>query len=278
MVMNILELLKIAAISVVEGITEWLPVSSTGHMIIFDEIIKLRFNADFRSLFLVVIQLGAILAVVYLYFEKLNPFSSKKTRYEKSSTWSLWQKVLVACVPAGIAGVLFGDAIDEMLENPFVVAMALIVYGVIFIVIERKNRIKQTVPRVNSLTELSYVDAVKIGAVQMLALVPGTSRSGSTILGSLLMGISRPVAAEFSFFLGIPVMFGASLLKIAKYGFNFTIMEVAYLIFATTLTFWVSLFVIKFLMKYIKKNDFEVFGWYRIFLGVAVILFFAMKK
>ncbi|MDO4902243.1 MAG: undecaprenyl-diphosphate phosphatase [bacterium] len=275
--MDIFELLKIVTVSVIEGVTEWLPVSSTGHMILFDELVKFRFTDDFKSLFLVVIQLGAILAVVYLYFEKLNPFSSLKTRYEKHKTWTLWQKVLVASIPAAILGFLLDDFIDAKLMNAWVVAGALIVYGVLFIVIERIYKVKKIQPKTKDLGEISYLDALKVGGFQLLALIPGTSRSGSTILGSRILGLSRETAAEFSFFMGIPVIFGASFLKIVKFGFNFTLNEISYLIFATTLTFWVSIFVIKFLMKFIKKHDFQAFGWYRIALGVIVLIFFLMK-
>lgn len=275
--MDIFELLKIVTVSVIEGVTEWLPVSSTGHMILFDELVKFRFTDDFKSLFLVVIQLGAILAVVYLYSEKLNPFSSLKTRYEKHKTWTLWQKVLVASIPAAILGFLLDDFIDVKLMNAWVVAGALIVYGVLFIVIERIYKTKKIQPKIKDLGAISYLDALKIGGFQLLALIPGTSRSGSTILGSRILGLSRETAAEFSFFMGIPVIFGASLLKIVKFGFNFTLNEISYLIFATTLTFWVSIFVIKFLMKFIKKHDFQAFGWYRIVLGVIVLIFFLTK-
>lgn len=276
--MDIFELLKIVAVSVVEGITEWLPVSSTGHIILFDELVKFRFSDDFKSLFMVVIQLGAILAVVYLYFEKLNPFSSLKTRYERHKTWALWRKVAVACIPAAVLGFLLDDFIDSKLLNAWVVAATLIVYGVVFIAIERLRRKSEKKPKIHDLVEISYFDAVKIGGFQVLSLIPGTSRSGSTIIGSLLLGVSREVAAEFSFFLGIPVIFGASLLKIIKYNLELlTLNEISYLIFATTLTFWVSIFAIKFLMKIVKKYDFEPFGWYRILLGAIVLIFFLAK-
>lgn len=275
--MDIFELLKIVVVSIIEGVTEWLPISSTGHMIIFDELVKLRFNDDFKSLFFVVIQLGAILAVVYLYFEKLNPFSAMKSRYEKEKTWEIWKKVMVASLPAAFFGFLLDDFIDSKLLNPWTVSVALILYGLAFIVIERSRRDSAIKSKINDLSEIKYSDALKIGGIQMLALIPGTSRSGSTIIGSLLLGVSRSVAAEFSFFMGIPVIFGASLLKIVKFGFNYSLNEISYLIFATTLTFWVSIFAIKFLIKFIKKHDFEAFGWYRVALGVIMLIFFLMK-
>lgn len=275
--MDIFELLKIVVVSIIEGVTEWLPISSTGHMIIFDELVKLRFNDDFKSLFFVVIQLGAILAVVYLYFEKLNPFSAMKSRYEKEKTWEIWKKVMVASLPAAFFGFLLDDFIDSKLLNPWTVSVALILYGLAFIVIERSRRDSAIKSKINDLSEIKYSDALKIGGIQMLALIPGTSRSGSTIIGSLLLGVLRSVAAEFSFFMGIPVIFGASLLKIVKFGFNYSLNEISYLIFATTLTFWVSIFAIKFLIKFIKKHDFEAFGWYRVALGVIMLIFFLMK-
>lgn len=275
--MDILEIIKIFFISLIEGITEWLPVSSTGHMIIFDEIVKLNFSEEFKSLFMVVIQLGAILAVVFLYFEKLNPFSPSKSRYEKSKTWDLWKKVIVGCLPMAILGFLLDNFIDSKLKNAWIVASMLILYGILFIVIERVKKRSSKKPKITETSNISYVDALKIGGFQILSLVPGTSRSGSTIIGGLLSGASREVAAEFSFFMGIPLMFGASFLKIVKYGFNYSTSEIFYLSLAMILTFIISIFVIKTLMEYLKKHNFEVFGWYRIALGVIVLAFFLLK-
>ena len=275
--MDFLELIKIFFISLIEGITEWLPVSSTGHMIIFDEIVKLNFSEEFKSLFMVVIQLGAILAVVFLYFEKLNPFSPSKSRYEKSKTWDLWKKVIVGCFPVAILGFLLDDFIDSKLKSAWIVASMLILYGILFIVIERAKKRNSKKPKITETSNISYVDALKIGGFQILSLVPGTSRSGSTIIGGLLSGASREVAAEFSFFMGIPLMFGASFLKIVKYGFNYSTSEIFYLSLAMILTFIISIFAIKTLMEYLKKHDFEVFGWYRIALGVIVLVFFLLK-
>lgn len=275
--MDILEIIKIFFISLIEGITEWLPVSSTGHMIIFDEIVKLNFSEEFKSLFMVVIQLGAILAVVFLYFEKLNPFSPSKSRYEKSKTWDLWKKVIVGCLPMAILGFLLDDFIDSKLKNAWIVTSMLILYGILFIVIERVKKRSSKKPKITETSNISYVDALKIGGFQILSLIPGTSRSGSTIIGGLLSGASREVAAEFSFFMGIPLMFGASFLKIVKYGFNYSTSEIFYLSLAMILTFVISIFVIKTLMEYLKKHNFEVFGWYRIVLGVIVLTFFLLK-
>ena len=275
--MDILEIIKIFFISLIEGITEWLPVSSTGHMIIFDEIVKLNFSEEFKSLFMVVIQLGAILAVVFLYFEKLNPFSPSKSRYEKSKTWDLWKKVIVGCLPMAILGFLLDNFIDSKLKNAWIVASMLILYGILFIVIERVKKRSSKKPKITETSNISYVDALKIGGFQILSLVPGTSRSGSTIIGGLLSGASREVAAEFSVFMGIPLMFGASFLKIVKYGFNYSTLEIFYLSLAMILTFIISIFVIKTLMEYLKKHNFEVFGWYRIALGVIVLAFFLLK-
>ena len=275
--MDILEIIKIFFISLIEGITEWLPVSSTGHMIIFDEIVKLNFSEEFKSLFMVVIQLGAILAVVFLYFEKLNPFSPSKSRYEKSKTWDLWKKVIVGCLPMAILGFLLDNFIDSKQKNAWIVASMLILYGILFIVIERVKKRSSKKPKITETSNISYVDALKIGGFQILSLIPGTSRSGSTIIGGLLSGASREVAAEFSFFMGIPLMFGESFLKIVKYGFNYSTSEIFYLSLAMILTFIISIFVIKTLMEYLKKHNFEVFGWYRIALGVIVLAFFLLK-
>lgn len=271
-----LDVLKAVILGVVEGITEWLPISSTGHMILVDEFIKMNVSPEFMTMFLVVIQLGAIMAVVILYFHKLNPFSPKKTERQKTLTWQLWFKVLVACVPAAVIGLLFDDAIDKALMNYVVVALTLIIYGVLFIVVENRN--KGIKPQVDKLTQLTYRDALIIGGFQVLALIPGTSRSGATIIGAMLFGVSRYVATEFTFFLSIPVMFGASLLKIVKFGFNFTAIEVVILLVGCAVAFIVSVFAIKFLLSYIKRNNFKVFGYYRIILGVIVLAYFLIKR
>lgn len=274
--MQIWEIIKAAILGIIEGVTEWLPISSTGHMILADEFIRLNVSDAFKEMFLVVIQLGAILAVLVLYFHKLNPFSPKKSAEEKKETFSLWGKVIVACIPAAVIGLLFDDKIDALFYNYITVAVTLIVYGVLFIVIENRN--KNRTPKVNTLAELSYQTALFIGVFQVLSLIPGTSRSGATILGAILIGTSRYVAAEFTFFLAIPVMFGASLLKIVKFGFAFSGSEIAILLTGMIVAFVVSVFAIKFLMGYIKKHNFKAFGWYRIVLGVIVVGYFLLKQ
>lgn len=270
-----LEMLKVILLGIVEGITEWLPISSTGHLILVDEFVKLGASEAFKEMFNVVIQLGAIMAVVVLYFHKLNPFSPKKSRKQKVHTIQLWMKVVVACIPAGVLGILLDDWMEEHLHNYVVVSLMLVIYGVLFIVVENWN--KKNTPTVTKLSELSYKTALIIGGFQVLSLVPGTSRSGATILGALLIGVSRYVAAEFTFFLAIPVMFGASGIKILKFvkdGGGFTGMEASMLIVGCVVAFFVSVFAIKFLMGYIKKNYFKVFGYYRIILGVLVLAYF----
>ncbi len=274
--MKILEILQVIILGIVEGITEWLPISSTGHMILVEQFIKLNVTDSFMEMFRVVIQLGAIMAVVVLYFNKLNPFSLSKTKEERKDTWELWFKVLVSCIPAGVIGILFDDKIDAMFYNYITVAITLIVYGALFIIIENKNKDKK--PKYNSLKEITYNIAFIIGLFQVLALIPGTSRSGATIVGALMFGVSRTVVAEYTFFLGIPVMFGASLLKLIKFGFNFTQAEVIILLVGMLTAFLVSILAIKFLMNYIKKNDFKAFGWYRIILGIIVLLYFLVIK
>ena len=270
-----LEMLKVILLGIVEGITEWLPISSTGHLILVEEFVRLGASEAFKEMFNVVIQLGAILAVVVLYFEKLNPISTKKSQVEKKETWQLWFKVIVACIPAGALGILFDDWLDANLHNYQVVSAMLILYGIFFITIEIWN--KKHTPTVTELTQLTYKTAFIIGAFQVLSLIPGTSRSGATILGALLIGVSRYVAAEFTFFLAIPVMFGASALKLLKFvmeGGGFGGMEVALLLVGCLVAFVVSILAIKFLMGYIKKNDFKVFGYYRIVLGILVLAYF----
>lgn len=275
--MDIILLLKTVLLGIVEGITEWLPISSTGHLILADEFIKLNMTADFKEMFDVVIQLGAIMAVVVLYFHKLNPFSPKKNHDEKMDTIILWTKVILAVFPAAIIGILFDDWLNDHFYNPPVVAAMLIIYGVLFIIIENRNKRSRRRPK-NDLSRLSYGMALGIGVFQILALIPGTSRSGATILGGILLGCSRTVAAEFSFFLGIPVMFGASLLKIVKFGLAFTSTQLIVLIVGMVVSFLVSIGAIKFLLGYIKKNDFKAFGVYRIILGLLVIVYFAFIK
>ena len=273
-----LEILKVILLGIVEGITEWLPISSTGHLILVDEFVKLGASEAFKEMFNVVVQLGAIMAVVVLYFHKLNPFSPRKSRTQKVHTIQLWMKVIVACIPAAVLGILFDDWMEEHFHNYVVVSLMLVIYGVLFVVVENWN--KKNTPAVTKLSELSYKTALIIGGFQVLSLIPGTSRSGATILGALLIGVSRYVAAEFTFFLAIPVMFGASGLKILKFlmeGGGFTGMEATMLIVGCIVAFFVSVFAIKFLMGYIKKNDFKVFGYYRIVLGVLVLGYFLIS-
>ncbi|KHM53017.1 UDP pyrophosphate phosphatase [Anaerovibrio lipolyticus] len=266
-----MELIKTVILGIVEGLTEWLPISSTGHMILVDEFIKLDVSKSFMDMFLVVIQLGAILAVVVLNFDRLNPFSSHKSSIEKKETYQLWYKVIFACLPAAIIGLMFNKYMEEHFMTAPVVAFTLIFYGIMFIVVENYN--KNRTPAVTDLNKLSYKTAFIIGLFQVLSLVPGTSRSGSTILGGILFGASRYVAAEFTFFLAIPVMFGASLLKIVKFGIHFSGAELLILVIGMATAFVVSVISIKFLLRYIKNNDFKPFGYYRIVLGIIVIAY-----
>ena len=272
--MNILEILKVLVLGIVEGFTEWLPISSTGHMILVDEIIHLNQPAAFKNMFLVVIQLGAILAVVVLYFDKLNPFTPSKKPAQRQATLVLWSKIILACIPAAVIGFLVDDILDAYLMNGYVVAATLIIYGVLFLVIENRNQHRNF--EVQKVGDISYQTALYIGLFQLLALIPGTSRSGSTILGAMILGCSRAASAEFSFFLGIPVMFGASLLKIVKYGANFSGTQIFYLILGMVVAFVVSIYAIKFLMGYIRQHDFKFFGYYRIVLGAVVLLYFGV--
>ncbi|MFA5528364.1 MAG: undecaprenyl-diphosphate phosphatase [Peptostreptococcales bacterium] len=272
--MFFIELLKVIFLGIVEGITEWLPISSTGHMILVEEFIKLRASDAFKEMFFVVIQLGAIMAVVLLYFNKLNPFSTQKTKQEKKDTMAIWYKVIVGILPAGIIGVLFDDWINDQFYNYKIVAITLIVYGILFILIENYNKNRRA--GIHTFKELSYKTAFYIGIFQVLALIPGTSRSGATILGAIILGSSRHIAAEFSFFLSIPIMFGASALKLMKFGFSFTPMEAVLLLVGMLVAFIVSIVAIKFLLDYIKKNDFKVFGWYRIVLGFLILGYFML--
>lgn len=297
--MNLIEWLKVVLLGIVEGVTEWLPISSTGHLILVDEFVKLHQSEAFMEMFNVVIQLGAILAVVVLFWGKLWPFHTKK--HASANSWFqkpakggalkriqnfcdkycdmdkivLWCKIVVACLPAMVVGLPFDDWMEEHFHNATVVVLMLILYGILFIIIENYN--KKRVPRIESLQTLSFKDAFLIGVFQVLSLIPGTSRSGSTIIGGILIGASREIAAEFTFFLAIPVMFGASLIKLLKFGLAFTGTEIGVLILGMVVAFAVSVFAIKFLMGYIKKHDFKVFGWYRIILGIIVLLYFALR-
>lgn len=270
--MGFIEIIKAVILGIIEGITEWLPISSTGHMILADEFIKLEMTDAFKEMFIVVIQLGAILAVAILYFNKLNPFSLKKSPEEKRETVSIWLKVIVGIIPAGILGVLFDDWLEEHFYNFITVAIVLIVYGILFIVIENRNKNKKV--KVKDFSGLTYKTALGIGLFQALSLIPGTSRSGATILGGILLGASRYIAAEYSFFMSIPIMFGASAIKLRKFGFDFTNMQIVILFTGLIVAFVVSIVSIKFLMRYIKNNDFKAFGWYRIVLGILVLLYF----
>ena len=255
--MNILEILKVIIIGIVEGITEWLPISSTGHIVLVEQLFQLNASKEFKAMFEVVIQLGAILAVVVMYFRKLNPFSKSKSPKKRRLAMELWTKIIIACLPAAMLGLLIDDWVEEHLLNGFVIAMALIIYGVLFIMIEN-----------------SYQTALSIGFFQVLALVPGTSRSGATIIGGMILGATRSVSAEFSFFLSIPIMFGASFLKLAKFGLHYTVAEVVYLLLGMFVSFIVSIFSISFLLNWIKKNDFKFFGYYRIGLGIIVLVWY----
>ena len=274
--MDIIELIKVIFLGIVEGITEWLPISSTGHMILVDAFVKLNVTDAFKEMFLVVIQLGAILAVAVTFFNKLNPFSSKKNKEEKKDTWLLIAKVILACIPAAIIGLLFDDELNEIFYNWQTVAVTLIVYGVFFILIEIWNKKKNKESSIQTVTDITFMTAFLIGLAQVLSLIPGTSRSGATILGAMLLGASRIAATEFTFFLAIPVMLGASLLKLLKYfmevGWGFTNTEVITLVVGMVTAFIVSMLSIKFLVNFVKKHDFKVFGYYRIVLGIIVIL------
>lgn len=271
--MEIIEILKAILFGIVEGITEWLPISSTGHLILLEEFVRMNQSEAFMSMFRVVIQLGAILAVVVLYWNKLFPFSLNKGVHMKKDIWSMWFKIIVACLPAAIVGIFFDDTFEALFYNYQTVATMLILFGILFIVIEKRNKGK--VSRINSLGEITYKSAFIIGLFQLIAAIfPGTSRSGATILGGILIGTSREIAAEFTFFLAIPVMFGASLLKVLKFGFIFTSAELIILLVAMAVAFVVSIIVIKGLMQYIKKHDFTAFGWYRIVLGIIVFAYF----
>lgn len=275
--MELIEILKVVVLGIVEGITEWLPISSTGHMLLVDEFIHMNVSDSFKDMFFVVIQLGAILAVVMLFWDKMWPFQTKDKSKPviRKNVFSMWFKVVVACIPGAIVTLLFDDYIEAHLHTPTVIALALVIYGVAFIVVENWN--KTRTPKVLALEDISYKTAFIIGLFQVLSIIPGTSRSGSTIIGALTIGVSRVAAAEFTFFLAVPVMIGLSFIKILKFGLSFTSVELMTLAIGCVVAFLVSVLVIKFLMSYIKKRDFKIFGWYRIILGVIVIAYFLLK-
>ena len=269
-----LEALKVIVLGIVEGITEWLPISSTGHLILVEEFVKLNFSQSYLDMFNVVIQLGAIMAVVVIYFHRLNPFSPKKTEKQKKMTLQLWVKVVIASIPAGVVGILFNDFIEEKFNNSYVVATMLIVVGVLFIVIENRHKGKK--PQITKISQMGVPVLIWIGVFQMLAMIPGTSRSGATIVGALALGVSRTAAADFTFFLAIPAMAGASLVKLRHFGFDFTGTELGLLLLGCVVSFVVSILAIKFLLKYIQNHDFKAFGYYRIVLGIIVFLYFGI--
>ena len=276
--MDFVEILKVIFLGIVEGITEWLPISSTGHMLLVDEFITLKaVDEEFKEMFFILIQLGAIFAVILLFWKKMWPFQfkDKSKPVILKDTFSTWFKVVVACIPGAIVTILFDDYVEAHFQTPAVIAAALILYGIAFIVIEKWNKTKT--PKVETLSDITYKTALLIGLFQVLSIVPGTSRSGATIIGALLIGVSRVAAAEFTFFLAVPVMLGMSALKLLKFGFDFTGTEVAVLVLGMATAFVVSVLVIKFLMSYIKKKDFTVFGWYRIVLGAVIIVYTLIK-
>lgn len=275
MALSVVEFLKVVFLGIVEGITEWLPISSTGHMLLVDEFISLQESDAFKEMFFVIIQLGAILAVVVIFWNKMWPFQIKDKEQPviKKDIFSLWFKTVVACIPGAVVTILFDNFIEAHLHTATVIAITLIFYGILFIVIESWN--KTRTPKIQDLSDITYKTAFWIGMFQVLSIIPGTSRSGSTIIGALLLGVSRVAAAEFTFFLAVPVMFGLSGLKLLKFGFHFSATELSVLILGMVVAFLVSVVVIKFLMSYIKKHDFKIFGWYRIVLGIIVLLYFA---
>ena len=275
-----IEILKVILLGIIEGVTEWLPVSSTGHILLLDEFIKLNMSDAFKSMFTVVIQLGATLAVVVIYWNKVWPFKKGQSHLISisKSKMIMWSRVIVACIPAAIIGIKFDDYIEEHFYNYFVISLALIIFGILFIIIENRNK-ESHKKLVDSIDKITYKQAFIVGLFQVIAAVfPGTSRSGATILGGIAIGLSRTIAAEFTFFLAIPTMFGASLLKLVKFGFSFTAMEAFVLLLGTAVSFVVSVITIKFLMNYIKNNDFKVFGYYRIALGVLVLIYFGLIR
>lgn len=268
------EFLKVVVLGLVEGFTEWLPISSTGHLFLVEQIVNLEVSENFMNVFRVVIQLGAILSVVVLYFRRLNPWDRGKKEAQRRATWQLWFKILIACLPAAVIGLLLDEFLDKYLMNSYVISAMLIIYGVLFIVLENHNQYMEF--PIKKLSQINYLNAFYIGLFQLLALIPGTSRSGATILGAMLLGCSRTASAEFTFFLGIPVMFGASLLKVFHYGLNFTGLEFFYLFAGMVIAFIVSMYSIKFLMGYVKRHDFRFFGYYRIILGIIILIYFGL--
>ena len=274
--MSFIELIKVIFLGIIEGITEWLPISSTGHMLLVDEFIKFNMTDAFKEMFFVVIQLGAILAVVWIFWSKMWPFSFKNKPIIKMDIISMWIKVAVACIPSAVIGFLFDDFLEEHFGTPIIIAAMLLIYGILFIIIENWN--KRKTPKTNTLLDIDFKTALFIGLFQVLSMIPGTSRSGATIIGALLIGVSRTAAAEFTFFLAVPTMFGASALKLVKFGFDFTTAEITALVVGMIVAFVVSVLVIKFLMGYIKKHDFKVFGWYRIVLAIILLIYFSSKS
>ena len=270
--MNILEILKVIIIGIVEGITEWLPISSTGHIIFIEQLFNFNVRENFKDMFDVVIQLGAILAVAVVYFKKLNPFNKGRNKKKMYLTIELWKKIIVACLPAAMLGLLINHWVKEHLLNGFVISMALIIYGILFIMIENSN--KNRTYSIKSVYSINYQTALFIGFFQVLALIPGTSRSGATIIGAMILGVSRSVSVEFSFFLSIPIMFGASLLKLVKFGLHYSMAEIVYLLLGMTVAFFVSVFSIGFLLNWIKKNNFKFFGYYRIVFGLIILVWY----
>lgn len=274
-IMNPFEVLKVIFLGIVEGITEWLPISSTGHMLLVDEFLRMNMEEDFKSMFIYVIQLGAIIAVIFLFWNKMWPFRFKEKPVIQKDIFSMWFKVVVAVLPSAV-GIVLNDFLEEHLGTPAVIALMLILYGILFIVIENWN--KTRTPKVMTLNDITYKTAFIIGLFQILSMIPGTSRSGATIIGALLIGVSRTAAAEFTFFLAVPTMVGASAYKLLKFGFDFTSKEILTLVLGMVVAFLVSVLVIKFLMGYIKKHDFKVFGWYRIVLGAIVLAYFCLIR
>ena len=270
--MNILEILKVIIIGIVEGITEWLPISSTGHIVFIEQLFNFNVSENFKDMFDVVIQLGAILAVAVVYFKKLNPFNKGRNKKKMYLTIDLWKKIIVACLPAAMLGLLINHWVKEHLLNGFVISMALIIYGILFIMIENSN--KNRTYSIKSVYSINYQTALFIGFFQVLALIPGTSRSGATIIGAMILGVSRSVSVEFSFFLSIPIMFGASLLKLVNFGLHYTMAEIVYLLLGMTVAFFVSVFSIGFLLNWIKKNNFKFFGYYRIVFGLIILVWY----
>ncbi len=269
--MNFIEYIKVIVIGIIEGITEWLPVSSTGHMLLFDAFVPLDMSEKFKEMFFVVIQFGAILAVVATFWNRMIPFEIRNKKFElRTDKIMMWVHVFIACIPAAVLGLLFDDFLEAYFGNAFTIALMLIIYGIAFILVENRNKKRE--PKISSISQIDYKIALVIGCFQALSMIPGTSRSGATIIGALLLGVSRVAAAEFTFYLAVPTMLGASLLKLVKFGIDFTANEIIALVLGSLTAFIVSIFAIKFLMNYVKRHDFKVFGWYRIILGIIVLI------